>query len=576
MGPVSCSTKKDKIKFHDFLCQERTGEIYYDPTYTSWHVPSYWPTIEEFQELLRKKFRELYPAPTDEVKVSEAAAIVYNRVNYGQQYTSVRNNIASGKLSYTCPTRQVEETKTDQTYDCFPKDTESPSLVFKYSNEFANEFEDYFNQLSKNVKDQNSFGFVITGEIGDKANFPKYLKAGEDATIPLQKKCYEATIIFDSSSDFYVDESLPTIVGIGPLPADCKKTLRCSIHWCGDDPSFTLEAQSNHPFKFKVESHQKGAAGSIVPFTFEESNPDAATLTPFYCLQKQVNVDGCVKSILFTAPELDSPKSFHTKRLSIVLAQNSDTNVKEECFRFPFAWTFGNWQAKRDAGGDHDVSTFFHSSFKPPIDITEHSDVSILDIAHDVGGGLAVYRDLITNKYVIQACNPQINYHTDIGRAENDNSRKENYFMELQKQTGNPKAAAISDSGTVAVINDGSNGFLVYVFDLVKAAWVHSTTITHSTGANCHIALSTHGHFFAILTSNKVYLYQKAVIASNYEIRPFEERDHLSVQSQFDQVSIYASESGVVSVQVRDSSGDTRVTKEVSLSLLSIMRYLCT
>lgn len=583
IGPVSCTTKKDKVKFENFLCEEKTGQIYYNPSHKLWDVPSYWPTTEEFQQLLQKKFRELFPAPTDEVKVKNAADIVYNQhVNFRQEYTSAMNNIANGKMPYSCPTRQYEEIETDKTYDCFPKGM-SPNLVFRYNNGFADEYEPYFNSLSKNVKDQNAFGFVITGEVGQ-SSFPKYLKPGEDAAIPLQKKCYEATITFDSSSDFNLEESLPSVLGIGPLPDDCKKTLRCSVHWCGDDPSFTLEAQSNSPFRLKVESHQKGVGGTIVPFTFKESNPYSANIDdPFYCLQKNLNADtgvpGCKKSILFTAPELDSPKSFHTNRMAIVLAQNSDTTVEETCFKFPFEWNFQTWQTKRDSGGDYDVSKFFQPSFKPPIDITEQSDVSILDIAHNVGGGLAVYKHsqpqtlLGRQKYIIQACNPQVNYHTGI--------KGENYFMELRKQDANPKAAAISDSGTVAVINDGSNDFLIYVFDLVKADWVRSAVITRSTGATCRIALSTHGHFFAILTSDKVYLYQKAPTGPNYQARRFEGEDSLSVPSHFNQVSIYASESGVVSVQVRDSSviedessdiRSTRKTTEVSFSLLFFIR----
>ena len=88
-------------------------------------------------------------------------------------------------------------------------------------------------------------------------------------------------------------------------------------------------------------------------------------------------------------------------------------------------------------------------------------------------------------------------------------------------QNSQPKAIGISDSGTVAVINNGSDKFFVYVFDQVQAKWIHTTTITRSIGSTCRIALSTHGHFFAILTDSQVYLYQKALLESNYESRTF-------------------------------------------------------
>lgn len=571
MGPVKCTSDLDKVKFHEFLCEERTGTIYYNQVPRSWDIPSYWPTLQEFQDLLRKKFRELYPAPTDEVRVAEAADIVYNNyVNYEEKYNAKMQNIAAGKTVYTCPARQNEEIKRHQTYDCISKEEESPSLTFRYNNGFINENEEEFNKLPKNVKDQNAFGFVLTGELGDEASFPKYLIPGQDANIPLRKKCYEAVITFDGNY-FHVDQSLPVVTGLGPLPDECKKTLRCSVHWCGDDPSFTLEAQSNSAFKFKVESQQKGIDINMVPFTFKASNPYEANLTPYYCLQKAITVAGCKKSIYFTAPELDSPRSLHTNRLAIVLAENSDASVKQECFKFPFEWNFGNWQLKRDEGGAHDVSQFFQPSFKPPIEITEQSDVSLLDIAHNVGGGLAVYKDVLKNKFIIQACNPEVNYHSGSSSDVNDDDRKENYYMELRQQGTEPKGVAISDSGTVAVVNDGSNKFHVYVFDLVKAKWIHTTTITQSIGA-CRIALSTHGHFFAILTSNRAYLYQKDLRGSDYGIRNFEGVDYISVSSTHDQISIYASESGVVSLQTRDSSTienensdvrTTRVTREV-------------
>ena len=357
----------------------------------------------------------------------------------------------------------------------------------------------------------------------------------------------------------------------GSLPEDCKKTLRCSIHWCGDDPTFTIEAQSNKAFKFKVESHQKGIGSDVVPFTFEGSSPYAPNgLSPNYCLQQTIDVANCKKSITWKAPALDSPKSAHTKRISMVLHQNADATVTNECFKFPFEWNFSNWQGKRDNGGHHAVTEFFKPTFKPPIEITEHSTVSLVDIAHDVGGGLAVYKDLKTNKFIAQVCNPEVNFH-------DDSDPNMNFYMNINGagQSSQPKAIGISDSGTVAVIHNGGDGFLVYVFDQVQAKWIHTTTITRSIDSTCRIALSTHGHFFAILTGSKVYLYQKALLKSNYESRNFDNPVangpilvSLAVDSKYNHVSIYASESGLVSLQLRDESSDARLTREVSIPFL--------
>ena len=42
----------------------------------------------------------------------------------------------------------------------------------------------------------------------------------------------------------------------------------------------------------------------------------------------------------------------------------------------------------------------------------------------------------------------------------------------------------------------------------------------------------------------------------------------LAVDSKYNHVSIYASESGLVSLQLRDESSDARLTREVSFTLL--------
>ena len=62
---------------------------------------------------------------------------------------------------------------------------------------------------------------------------------------------------------------------------------------------------------------------------------------------------------------------------AIVLAENSDTTMKEECFKFPFEWNFNNWQEKRDIDPTigHSVLEYFSPSFKPPAVITERNSV---------------------------------------------------------------------------------------------------------------------------------------------------------------------------------------------------------
>ena len=241
--------------------------------------------------------------------------------------------------------------------------------------------------------------------------------------------------------------------------------------------------------------------------------------------------------------------------------------MTQECFKFPFEWNFNNWQEKRDKvpTAGHSVLEYYDPSFKPPAVITERNSVLFVDIAHNVGGGLAVYKNTKTNKFVTQVCNPQVNLHTDAtGSEENQDDRKQNFYMQIAEQSNAPKAVVISDSGTVAMVHDGGSSFKVYVFDLVKAHWVQPTFIRQPSGTTFHIALSTHGHFFAILTSSKVYLYQKELLGSNYESRDFDGVDYLAVGANYDQVSIHASESGFVSLQVRDSTSNTRITREVS------------
>ena len=567
VGSLKCTSDEEKAKFHNFLCDNKTGPMYFKGSTLTWDVPKLWPTPNQFKDMLREKVREMYPAPVDEAQVENAVYVIYNsHVNYESKYANKNRGIANGKEVYSCPERQIEETQTHQNYDCYSKGTDA-NLVFSYNSPFVDDYDEFFEQLPKNVKDQNAFGFTLTGEVGtvdgvsDSGKFPKYIKPGNDVTITLKKNCYEATIIFDSNN-FHIDETLP-LTSKGSLPEDCKKTLRCSIHWCGDDPTFTIEAQSNKAFKFKVESHQKGTGSGIapVPFIFEGSSPYAPNgLSPDYCLQKTITVANCKKSITWKAPILDSPKSAHTKRIAMVLHQNADATVTNECFKFPFEWNFSNWQGKRDNGGHHAVTEFFKPTFKPPIEITEHSTVSIVDIAHDVGGGLAVYKDLKTNKFIAQVCNPEVNFH-------DDSDPNMNFYMNINGagQSSQPKAIGISDSGTVAVIHNGGDGFLVYVFDQVQAKWIRTTTITRSIGSTCRIALSTHGHFFAILTDSKVYLYQKALHGSNYESRTFDNSVSLPVDAKYNHVSIYASESGLVSLQLRDESSDVnRLTREVS------------
>lgn len=573
VGSLKCINDAEEAKFQNFLCDDKTGPMYYKGSTRTWEAPNVWPNSNQFKDVLRERVRELYPAPVDEMRVENAVNVIFsNHVNYESQYNNKLNGIASGREEYRCPQRQQDETIRHRNYDCYPKGTD-PNLVFSYNSPFIEDYGEFFGRLPQNVQDQNAFGFVLTGEVGavdgvsDSGKFPKYIKPGDDVTINLKKKCYEATIIFDSNN-FHIGESLPLVTGLGPLPESCKKTLRCSVHWCGDDPTFTLEAQSNQAFKFRVESHQKGNTNTV-PFTFEGSNPYANGLTPDYCLQKTIDVAHCKKSITWTAPALNNPRSAYTTRLAIVLAENSDTTMKEECFKFPFEWNFNNWQEKRDKDPTigHSVLEYFSPSFKPPAVITERNSVLLVDIAHDVGGGLAVYKNTKTNKFVTQVCNPQVNFHTDAtGSEENQDDRKQNFYMQITEQSNVPKAVVISDSGTVAMVHDGGSNFKVYVFDLVKANWVQPTVIAQPTsGTTFRIALSTHGHFFAILKSGKVYLYQKELLGSDYERRDFDGSDYLAVGANYDQVSIHASESGFVSLQARDSTSNDRITREVSL-----------
>jgi hypothetical protein len=209
--------------------------------------------------------------------------------------------------------------------------------------------------------------------------------------------------------------------------------------------------------------------------------------------------------------------------------------------------------------GNSQVSSYYTPQFEVPANIVKQTQLELVDVANDIGGALAVYYTHDDTQKVIKAqvCtseNKSVELPFEVNMSEAIGSRV-------------TKTAAISDSGTVVVIEDGGE-LKIFNLNAVKDIWenIDVATITDVPGTIIQVALSTHGHFLAVLFvengQEKALLYQKDKLGLTYSRS---ESPLVINNPSADQVSVYASESGLVSLAVRSKqSNEVLQTMEVS------------
>lgn len=567
---ISCDDV-DKVKLNSLLCtaaakQETTNwwitnsdsnnNNFYDL-----HLVSTYPTPDEFKDLMKQKIQLSIGGSVSENELQDIVDEMYdNHVDYEELYHNYAGNNFGSQLrceGHEDLDENSAEIITNEDYACFEKEEEA-HLTLSYHSEFPDSHDQLFGKLPKLVKDQNSYGFSVTGEIGETSkNFPIYLQNHEDISIPLAKDCHQ--VIITILSENIAGLQLPSIVGKGPLPEDCKKTNECVVHWCGGKTSFSLKAESNDQITFSL------------PERFSITNEDGVSQSnQDYCLSKRPPTgSNCEQSITWNfEPEPPVPSSA-TSRTSIALTNIADTSIINHCFQFPFIWNFEDYLETRNVEPLSDVSHYFTSGFVPPANIQASASLKILDIAHDVGGALAIYEKHTSNAvghgifYEAQVCNPELNM---------DDSTHMIMYQKLGDLIVKPYIAAISDSGTFVVIAEqgwGDDSLFLHEFDMVTNSWSRVPTPEGQTFDRIQsIALSPHGHFIAVLMRDRRPILFKREPRNNiHEV--YEMNWEIDASNEYDEISIHASESGVISLQVRNSNNNNeKLTTEVSINFV--------
>ena len=528
--------------------------------YYTLHLISTLPSPSQFKTLIKRYIQQSISGLSETELETIVDQIYVQHTEYEENYNSNLCESENTCELLTCEGNSVQEKISDEDYTCFEKDQE-PQLTFSYHSEFPESHDKIFGTLPKLVKDQNSYGFSVTGELGQGSkNFPIYLQNHEEVSIPLAKDCYLVKIVF-SDGDI-ASKQLPSIVGKGPLPEDCKKTNECVVHWCGE-PVFSLQAESNDDIRFSLAFH----------VTDEEESPDN------FCLSKSPTAESdCTESSSWPLEARSPVQSSLMTRKAIKLSNANDDSVLNHCFEFPFDYSFDDYLHRRENEENSAVGQFHLEGFRPPANVKVQAFLKILDIAHDVGGALAIYEKHTSNAvghgifYEAQVCNPELNM---------DDSMHMIMYQKLGDLIVKPYIAAISDSGTFVVIAEqgwGDDSLFLHEFDMVTNSWSRVSTPEGQTFDRIQsIALSPHGHFIALLMSNgnvhHVQLLKKQTLHNIYGEYDLEWN---ALNSEYDEISIHASDSGVISLQVRTSTNTNNVsTKEVSISFtFSFFRIL--
>lgn len=492
------------------------------------------PTLDKFKELIKMKLKQ---SAGDSVEEGDLQEMVNNIYDHHVNYKNLYNELVESHSTYhelTCEGYPSDEIITDTDYACF-EEGEETQLTFSYHSKFPDVHDKVFGRLPKFVQDQNSYGFSVGGELGQVSkNFPIYLKNHEEISIPLAKDCHEVKIIIENNNISTLQ--LPSIVGKGPLPEDCKKTNECVVHWCGEQ-TFSLQAESNDEIQIEIR------------FDLRDSAVDS------FCLSKMA-MSGCEESISWPFEAQPSVKSSLKTRTSIKLSKSNDESVFNHCFQFPFHYNFENYLIRRRDDQNSAVDQFNTVNFLPPANVQVRAFLEILDIAHDVGGALAIYRKEAPETsptYEAQVCNPEMNSYDSMNMTV---FRDEQYKVSI---------ATVSDSGTFVAAVAGSQ-LLLYKLDMVTNVF-SAVSAPESVNVNGiqSIALTTHGHFIALLMRDgNVQLLQKHTLHNTYDEYDLDEWNEPSYEPN--EISIHASDSGVISLQVRNSNTNDDWTKEVSIS----------
>lgn len=575
-GKIACGDKFEKMIYQAFACEYEPNpfllnhnnlgleKYVWKDSDGKWVFPSQLLHPEDFKEEIKKYLEQTYG--NDKDLIDHMNAIYYDEKDWDRlaqdfresywdmiYLKSTRYSSGGVDLSDKCKASSIRP--STKQYYCFDKDQEK-EISLSYTNTEQDTAK--YKTIPSHVRDQNKFGFVVHGDLAatDSPNriFPRYIAHGETEKIEFQKKCYEANISLVSYDPRY---PLPTVKGIGKLPDDCKKTGVCIVHWCGEDDTITLSAGTRkESVRLMIYSSRNGVLEYLTNVNGGVSNlvlgsgPDWLNV---YCLRQGNDDSLCPNDELtFQSPAIQNVPSKQSKRGSITLqekiaGQISVDNIRK-CFDFPYEWNFAGYKTKMN--GQSSVDNFHKDDFEVPLNVIQETELKFVDIAHDVGAALALYTVTINQ-----------NDEAEAQVCSKDNPRAR-LPLPLGWDAADVNQAIISDSGTVVAIQH-INEVHIFELDKVQDEWIQVTTITGFSSIK-HFGLSTHGHFIAILHNNNVDLYQKDLDFPTYSRKS---KKAVPVHSHHDQVSVYASESGVVSVQVRATNGEANTkTFEVSSS----------
>lgn len=572
---ITCDDDIDKMNVQTFIC-ENDDEIFYQNS-NEWWFPSSLVSPDDFQEEIQAFLEQTY---VDNKYLKEWMVDRFGGENFlelAKLYSHAYRNVHSQTLSsfngmiqhlksQSCApgTNDVLSSK----YYCFDEGAK-PEFALTYTNSVEKDRK--YKILSPDIREQNDFGFVAVGDIDAGTNretmFPRYISHGESELVTLTKGCYEALI---ELVDFDPRQPLPVVKGQGELPEDCKKSGHCVVHWCNRS-TLTLSATTRRsPTKFRIWSNKRGIIDSMVDAT------GAETGSSVYCLQQAQSSGDCQAAHLqFTAPSETKVYSQQKRRGSVSLKKIQDETLPEEykeCFDFPFDYNFVNYQDR--VSGSSDPSKYHNEDFTTPAIIDLQTQVEHIDLAHNSGGGLAIYHTYDGN-------NNPVHIRAQVCSDDHPSVVLPFEAAIAPEQIGSVviTAAAISDSGTVAVIEKNSV-LLFYLLDEVTDTWFESTQLRDFENASIlHVGLSTHGHFVGILVLNsdnqkELYLYQKRLRGLEYDKKFPNGNESPIISDDYDQVSVYASESGIVSIQVRDKEESQTNIDPLTSEVSTIFLYL--
>ena len=576
-GKVKCNDDIEKMAFQALVCDIpntiESSEIpstvkpyfYFQGTSKHWWFPHLLVTPSTFQDQIEAFLKSQYTDNEDLVnwmksskrygkedwtKLAEELGFEY-RKKFSTQMDSLSSFTKHQKSTECTPKVYPYETAK---YFCLDSSAENIGTTFTYTSSAATEGSKY-KLLSEDVRDQDNFGLVAVGDIAAATSSadmsPIFIKPGDDnsKSISFKKGCYNA---FIELVDFDSKTSVPSVDGMGKLPDKCTRTGVCVVHWCGSEKIVLSATTRKSQTKFKISTYIGG----------QKTAMHGTSLNTEYCLQQaQQTSSSCKRSRSFTVPvsafEAANIPSTNAKRGSIMIEKRADTTKTLECFDLPYNWNFDEFQNRMT--GNSQVSSYYTPQFEVPANIVNQTQLQLVDVANDIGGALAVYYTHDDTQKVIKA---------QVCTSENK-SVELPFEVNMSEAFGSPvtKTAAISDSGTVVVIEDGGE-LKIFNLNAVKDIWenIDVATITDVPGTIIQAALSTHGHFLAVLfkknEQKKALLYQKDKLGLTYSRS---ESPLLIDNPSADQVSVYASESGLVSLAVRSKQSNTILqTMEVS------------